>query len=171
MSRLPAERLREGGERERERAGNIKEQGITPLSLSCGLSRPELSKTTAAPTFHLTKFKDDFGNTSFSSRNSLGLCSSLVHLLFSVCVSVTPPLLPPFPSPSHITPFFFSSKPSLWLLRPPGSGVLNFGIVDSDLWQLQQGQISSLGIHYLRSIIQIHQRSPKQNSRRVSGRL
>lgn len=80
-------------ERERETVGNIKEYGITPLSLSCGPSHTKLSKTTADPAFHLPKFKGDFGNTSFSLQNSLGLCSSLVRLLFSVSVYVATPFL------------------------------------------------------------------------------
>lgn len=162
MRGLPAERGR-------ERVGNIKEQGITPLYLRCGPSRPKLSKTTATPPFHLAKFKDDFGNTSFSSQNLLGLCSSLVHLPFSVSVSVTPPLLPLLPMP--MSPLSFFLEAIVTLLRPPGSTVLKFGIVLSDLRQLQPGQICSLGIHYLRSIKQIHQQSALQNPGTVSGRL
>lgn len=59
---------------------NKKGIGNYPVSEShsCGPPHPKLSKTTAVPRFHLSKFKDDFGNTWFSPPNSLGLCTSLV---------------------------------------------------------------------------------------------
>lgn len=109
--------------------------------MSCGLSCPKLSKTTAAPAFHLAKFEDNFGNTLFSLWNSLGLCSSLVQLLFSVSVFYSSSVAtPPYPHPTPMPPFShhpflsFLRKSSLCLVQPPGC--IFFEVLHCGLWSL-----------------------------------
>lgn len=142
-------RINVGTWREMRKLPTETECGITkknqelPLSQSCGPAHPELSKTTVTTLFHLTKFKDDFGNTWYF------FLTKLIRSLYLISSVFASPTI--FHSVCVVLFFVITTlMPHIWSQELGTVILCNY----------QLGQILSLGIHYLHSIRQIDQAAP-----------